>query len=423
MIVNLAYGVDGFKVNLPNSTDVLEPSYLPGLKNIQDELVRSLRFPIHSKPLQDLVLPKSKVVIVHTDLTRATPNQIILPPILKELELAGVSRENISLITGLGTHRPQTEKEIRVLLGDFIVDNYACLQHDAEDRKNLKSIRSDSGNTIEINRVYLEADIRILTGLIEPHFFAGFSGGPKSVLPAIAGKDSIHANHGPGMLSHPKATWGITQGNPIWEQIYQAAKQTSPTFILNVSLNTGHDITGVFAGDLTEAHKQGCSFVKKSAMVEVHQPYDIVVTTNSGYPLDQNLYQSVKGICAAENIIKHGGAIIIATACLKGLPEGGFYAKLLSEFASIPEASDWLSQCRDTVQEQWQVQKQINVQQKVDVYVYSDGLTDDQIRGALFKPCHNIELAVEKQLMTRGDQTRICVLPQGPLTVPYLNRD
>ena len=420
MKLNLAYGRDGLQIDIPDSTDVLEPKHLPGLLNTQEELVKSLRHPIQSKPLKDLASPECSVAIVHSDITRATPNHKILPPILNELHLAGVSRQNITLINGLGTHRQQTEAETRALLGDNIVDTYRCLQHDTDDKKNLMTIQIESGKEFQINRHYLEADIRILTGLIEPHFFAGFSGGPKSVLPAIAGTGSIHKNHGPAMLCHPNASWGITAGNPLWEELFKVAKLSKPTFILNVTLNANHEITGVFSGDLSEAHSQGCTFVKESVMVKVDHPYDIVLTTNSGYPLDQNLYQSVKGVCAAENITKEGGSIIIATACADGLPDGGNYAKLLSESNSTTDLLDRFSQSEHVVQEQWQVQKQINVQQKADVYVFSGGLTNDQIRNALFTPCQNIEDTINELILTHGAQAKICALPQGPQTIPYL---
>jgi len=420
MKIEMAYGREGLKIDLPETADVLEPKYTPRLQNLEEEILRSLRYPIHSKSLQDLVSPDSRVAIVHTDTTRATPNQIILPPLLRELELVGVHRENIILITGLGTHRRQSEQETRKLLGDFIFDRYRCIQHDPEDLIQLKTIHDDSGKEYLLNRAYLEADIRILTGFIEPHFFAGFSGGPKAVLPGIAGKSSIIENHGPAMVSHPKANWGITDGNPIWEEINRVAHLTRPSFILNVTLNAKKEITAVFAGDLRTAHKLGCDRVKESSMIEVDHPYDIVVTTNSGYPLDQNLYQSVKGICAAENIVKQGGNIIIASACEKGLPKDSNYAKILSDNNSIEDARVMLSRTGPVVQEQWQVHKQISVQQKAVVYVYSDGLSNDEIRQALFIPCQTIEGVIQELMDIYGTQVRICALPQGPQTIPYL---
>jgi nickel-dependent lactate racemase len=273
---------------------------------------------------------------------------------------------------------------------------------------------------VRINRHYLDADIRILTGFIEPHFFAGFSGGPKAVLPSLAGAESVFTNHGYQMISHPKASWGITEGNPIWEEMREVALLTNPTFLLNVSLNADKEITAVFAGDVMAAHTRGCAYVKDSAMVEVDEPYDIVITTNSGYPLDQNLYQSVKGMSAANQIVRQGGAIIIATACEDGLPDHGLYAALLKEGGSPRGIIDLVSQEGYSAQDQWQVQIQAQIQQKADIYVFSDGLTTDQIERALFKTCTNIEKTIEDLMKTYDPAPRICVIPEGPMTIPYL---
>ncbi len=421
MRLKLAYDLDGLIVDLPDSTAVIEPQFRKGLGNIKEKILECLRQPISSKPLIQLVDRNKSVVIVHTDITRATPNKLILPILLAELDRAKIPKDKITFLNGLGTHRQQTRAELIDLLGRDIATQYRCLQHNPKDRNNLKAVKTERGMRAWIHRAYLEADIRILTGFIEPHFFAGFSGGPKSVLPAIADLNSIQRNHSPEMLSHPKATWGITNGNPLWEEMLEVALATKPTFLVNVALNSKHKITGVFCGDLRTAHQQGCEFVKSTAMAAVHQPYDIVLTTNSGYPLDQNLYQSVKGICAASQIVRTGGAIIIATACRDGLPENGNYANLLAEANSLENLQEKILNSRTTFPDQWQVQKQVSVQQRADVFVYSDGLSDEMTRKAWFIPCRDIGKTIH-QLMTKfGSQARICAIPQGPQTIPYLD--
>jgi nickel-dependent lactate racemase len=294
-----------------------------------------LRDPIGSAPLAELIKPGDSVVVVHTDITRATPNDRILPVLLDELQKAGIAQENITLLNGLGTHRQQTEAELRTMLGDQIVEGYRCLQHDCNDEANLVSLGETSlGHPVRINRFYLEADVRILTGFIEPHFFAGFSGGPKAVIPSLAGAESVFTNHGIEMIAHPKATWGVIEGNPIWEEMCEVALHTHPAFLLNVSLNVNREITGIFTGEMLSAFRKGCAFVKENAMCAVDKPYDIVITTNSGYPLDQNLYQSVKGMSAANQIVRQGGSILIAVACEDGLPDHGQYAALLAKAGS-----------------------------------------------------------------------------------------
>ena len=217
-------------------------------------------------PLAAKVKPGDKVVIAHSDITRATPNERILPVLLAELEAAGVARQDITLLNALGTHRQQTEAELRGMLGDRVVDTYRCLQHDAYDDANLVSLGVTSrGHPVRINRHFMEADVRILTGFIEPHFFAGFSGGPKGVLPALAGAESVLTNHGREMIAHPNATWGVIEGNPIWEEMREVAWRVNPTFLLNVTLNARREITGVFAGDLLAAHAAGARVCPRRA--------------------------------------------------------------------------------------------------------------------------------------------------------------
>ncbi|HEX9092049.1 MAG TPA: nickel-dependent lactate racemase, partial [Anaerolineales bacterium] len=380
MNIKLAYGHDRLTITLPDTVDVLSPRFLPG---VPDEIVAlrgALRNPIESDPLVELVRPGDRVVVVHTDITRATPNGRILPVLLDELETAGIAHEDITLLNGLGTHRKQTEAELHAMLGNRLVEGYRCLQHDCNDEANLVSLGETSlGHPVRINRSYLEADVRILTGFIEPHFFAGFSGGPKAILPSLAGAESVFTNHGIEMIAHPKATWGVIEGNPIWEEMREVALRTHPTFLLNVSLNINREITGVFAGDMLSAYKKGCAFVKENAMRAVDKPYDIVITTNSGYPLDQNLYQSVKGMSAANQIVHQGGSILIAAACEDGLPNHGQYAALLAKAGSPQGVIDMISKPGFSAQDQWQVQIQAQIQQRADVYVYSDGLTDEQI--------------------------------------------
>lgn len=421
MKVELAYGRNGLEVELPASTDVVTARFTPGAPDERAALRQALRAPIGSPPLRELVKPGNRVVIVHTDITRATPNDRILPVILAELEEAGIARQDITLLNALGTHRPQTDVELRGMLGDFVVDNYRCLQHDAFDDANLVYLGHTSNNhPVRINRRFYEADVKILTGFIEPHFFAGFSGGPKGVLPSIAGSESVFTNHGLAMIAHPKAAWANTQDNPIWEEMREAALMAKPTFLLNVTLNAARQITGVFAGDMLQAHAAGCAFVRQSAMTPVAEPYDIVVTTNSGYPLDQNLYQCVKGMSAARQIVRKGGTIILAGACQDGLPDHGKYAALLQEGGSPQGVLDLIARPGFSEQDQWQVQIQAQLQLHADIQVYSDGLSDSQITRALFTPCRDISRAVAHLQARYGPASRICAMPEGPQTIAYL---
>jgi len=298
--LQLAYGPAGLWIELPEDAlvTVIEPQFVPGLADEQAAITAALRSPVGTSPLRQLVRPADTVAVVFSDLTRPMPNDRVLPPLLDELALAGVPDEQIVLINALGTHRPQTEAELTRMLGSEVVDWYRIVQHDAWDDESLIEVgRNQAGRLVRVNRAYMEASVRILTGFIEPHFFAGFSGGPKAVLPGIADIEAILDNHGATMIAHPKATWAVTEacpersrrGNPIWEEILAVAQSTAPTFLLNVALNRDREITGVFAGDLVAAHRAGVAFVRQTAMQPVPEPFDIVITSNSGYPLDLNL--------------------------------------------------------------------------------------------------------------------------------------
>jgi lactate racemase len=419
MKIECAYGKGVLAIDLPAVLDVIAPRFSPGMGDEKAAIRHALLTPIDAPPLPELLSPGKTVVIVHTDITRATPNDRILPVILDLLEVNGIRREDMTLLNGLGTHRPQTNEELRQMLGDEIVAGYTCAQHDCLDDDNLVALgKTSAGHPVRINKTYLQADVKILTGFIEPHFFAGFSGGPKAVLPSLAGAESIFTNHGFDMIAHPEATWGVTEGNPIWEEMKETALLTRPDFLVNVALNTDHEITGVFAGDLISAHQKGIDFVRQRAMIPVEAPYDFVLTTNGGYPLDQNLYQSVKGMSAAARIVKPGGTILLAAACSDGLPDHGAYGRLLREAESPEQLLARISQPRFRLQDQWQVQIQAQIQQKAAVYVYSDGLTDRLIRDAMLRPCHDIGQLVRSCLSGKGN--RGCVLPFGPQVIPYL---
>lgn len=230
MRIRLAYGKEGLWVEIPDDleVEVIEPRFIPGLPDEEGAIRKALREPIASPPLRELVRPSDSVAIVFSDITRPMPNRKVIPLILEEL--SHVPRENIVLINALGTHRPQTRQELEEMLGPEIVSNYTIIQHDCQDRSSLQYLGETSfGHPAWVNRAYMEASVRILTGFIEPHFFAGFSGGPKAVLPGIAGLETILMNHGAEMIDHPGATWGITEGNPIWEEIREVAAQTEPT--------------------------------------------------------------------------------------------------------------------------------------------------------------------------------------------------
>ncbi|MDN4071882.1 nickel-dependent lactate racemase [Fictibacillus terranigra] len=418
METTLLYGKEGLKLRLPESAFIVEPNNLAGLEDDEQALLESLRKPIGTPPLKEMVKPTDRVAIVISDITRPTPNDKLVPLLIKELD--HVPLRNFVIINGTGTHRDQTREEFVQMLGEWVVDNVRIINNQCHDNESLVNLgRSRFGCDVCLNKEYVEADFRIVTGFIEPHFFAGFSGGPKGIMPGIAGIETIMTFHNARMIGDPRSTWGNMVDNPVQEMTREINQMCKPHFMLNVTLNREKEITNVFAGELYEAHDKGCAFVKEHAMIQCEERFDVVITSNSGYPLDQNLYQAVKGMSAAHKIVKEGGTIIIASECSDGLPDHGNYSKIF-QFAQTPQALlDLINDPEFKMFDQWQVQKQAVTQVWADVYVYST-LTDEQVRGAILEPTHDIEGTLEALKEKYGPGMTIAVLPLGPLTIPYV---
>ncbi len=420
MRIKLAYGKEGLWVDLPDrNVTVVQPRYVPGLADEPAAIRAALRTPIGTAPLRDLVRADDTVAVVFSDITRPQPRERMLPIILEEI--AHVSRERIVLINALGTHRPNTAGELLDMLGCEVARGYRIVQHDAWDRAGLVHLgRTSRGHEAWVNAEYMRASVRILTGFIEPHFFAGYSGGPKAVLPGLAGQSSVLGNHDAAMIGDPRATWAATEGNPVWEEMREVALMTQPTFALNVTINREHQITGVFAGELLAAHAEGTRTAGASALAPVAEPFDIVITTNSGFPLDINLYQAVKGMSAAARVVRPGGSIIVAAECRDGVPEHGEYGAILHLARTPADLLELIGGWQKVRQDQWEAQIQAQVQLKADVYVHSGCLDEQTIRRSLLLPCRSIEDTLAALLRRYGPEARIGVLPEGPMTVPYL---
>ncbi|MGG1677884.1 nickel-dependent lactate racemase [Neobacillus sp. NRS-1170] len=418
MKTNLLYGQNELEVEVSDDAFIVEPNHLPGLENDIEALKEALKNPIGTAPLKEMVKATDKVAIVISDITRPTPNHKMVPVLIEELNHVPI--ENFVIINGTGTHRDQISEEFVQMLGDWVVDNVRIINNQCHDQETLVNVgKSKFDCDVYLNKEYVEADFRIVTGFIEPHFFAGFSGGPKGIMPGIAGIETIMTFHNARMIGDARSTWGNMEDNPVQEMTREINRMCKPNFMLNVTLNREKEITSVFAGELYEAHDKGCEFVKEHAMIKCDDRFDVVITSNSGYPLDQNLYQAVKGMSAAHKIVKKGGTIIVASECSDGLPSHGNYSKIF-EFADSPQALlDLINDPNFKMFDQWQVQKQAVTQVWADVYVYSK-LTDEQVIGSMLKPTHNIEQTLEELKQTYGENMSIAVLPLGPLTIPYV---
>lgn len=418
MKTNLLYGQNELEIEVPDHTFIVEPKELAALENEREAIIHALRNPTGTPPLKEMVKATDTIAIVISDITRPTPNHILVPLLIEELN--HVPLENFVIINGTGTHRDQTREEFVQMLGEWVVDNIRIINNQCHQQEALSNVgHSKFGCDVYLNKEYVEADFRIVTGFIEPHFFAGFSGGPKGIMPGIAGIETIMTFHNARMIGDPLSTWGNMVNNPVQDMTREINRLCKPHFMLNVTLNKEKEITSVFAGELYEAHDKGCTFVKEHAMIRCEERFDVVITSNSGYPLDQNLYQAVKGMSAAHKIVKKGGAIIIASECSDGLPNHGNYAKIF-ELADSPQGLlDLINDPDFKMFDQWQVQKQAVIQVWADVYVYSK-LTDEQVTNAMLKPTHNIEQTLEELKKVYGENMSVAVLPLGPLTIPYV---
>lgn len=418
MKVRLAYGREGLDVNVPDSADVVEPVFHPGLPDEEAALRDLLRNPMGSPPLKEMVRPSSRVAISVCDITRPIPNDRILPTVLAEL--AHVSREQIVILVGTGSHRPNTPEELSEMLGPQVVQDYRVVNHTAFDKETLIYLgETSTGIPVWIDRLWVEADFRIAIGLVEPHFFAGFSGGPKLVAPALLGIDSIMRLHAPDLIAHPNSTWGRIDDNPLHAAIREVASYAPIHFNLNVIVNRRHEIVRAYGGELKASHKAACDEARRIVMRAVPKPYDIVITTNSGYPLDQNLYQTIKGVSAGAQIVKDGGSIICASECSDGIPSHGQYGKILASIKSLDEYLDIIRQPGYWVMDQWQVQMQAQIQRRANVYLKSS-LSDEQVRAAHITPIRDVESALESLIHAHGSTATVCVLPEGPQTIPYI---
>jgi lactate racemase len=418
--LRLDYGTDGMEVDLPDHrVTVIEPMPRPAAPDPHDTLVRAIRSPIGTAPLRELWRPGKKVAISVCDITRAQPRRQQIEALFSEMP--GVRHEDVTILIATGTHRINTPDELERMLGAELVGRCRIVNHNARDASVLRHVgKTSTGVPVYLNQEWLAADFRITTGFVEPHFFAGFSGGPKMVAPGLAGLETVMTLHDAVRIGHPKATWGITQGNPVHDDVREIAKMVPVHFAVDVTLNREQKITAAFAGEILAEHQRACAYAKDTAMRSVPAPYDVVLTTNSGYPLDQNLYQSVKGMSAAAKIVKPRGTIVCAAECRDGLPTHGSYGQVLASQPTPQRLLDMINAPGYSVPDQWQVQVQAQIQLKAQVLVKTTGLGAGDVRAAHFEPIEDVATAVRGALERAGAEATLCVLPQGPQTIPYL---
>jgi nickel-dependent lactate racemase len=419
--VELAYGSDGLTVDLPaDRTTVVEPLHPPAAADARAAVLEALRKPVAGPPLRDVARAGGTVAISICDGTRPQPRDIVVPAILEELE-GLVRMDDIVVLVATGTHRGNSEDELRAMLGDEVLAAVRVVNHDARDDATLTWMgRFGAEVPVWLNSEWAAADLRITTGFVEPHFFAGFSGGPKLVAPGLAGLETTLTLHDAARIGHPEARWGITRGNPVHDDVRAIAAATGTHFSLDVVLDGEQRIARAFGGELFAMHEAACALVRQTAMRSVPSPFDVVLTTNSGFPLDQNLYQAVKGMSAAAQVVRPGGTIVCAAECRDGFPAHGPYRAELTAAASPAALLETIGARTRTVADQWQIQIQAGIQSRSRVIVHTSYLSDAELAEAHLEQTPDVEATVRRLLDDAGPGSRVCVLPYGPLTVPYV---
>jgi len=401
-------------LEFPDSVKLLEMKPLEPLPDPTGAVRRALTKPIESPPLKELAGGKKDACVVISDITRPVPNKVILPPLLEALLKSGLSKDNITILIAAGMHRPNLGEELEYLVGREIMDHYNIVNHYCRKPEEYRKIDEIDGAPIEINNHYLDADLKILTGLIEPHFYAGYSGGRKAILPGISSFETMKFMHSYKMMEHPKVTNCLLEGNPFHEYGIRVTELTGADFILNVVINKEREIAGVFAGHYNHAHLAGCDMVYKHSTVPLDHRFDMVVTSGGGYPLDATFYQISKALICARDILKKGGTIVVTCECREGLGSPEFCG-IMRSVCSPQEFFDGYCDPENFVIDQWCAQ---NIYQVLDyageVFIHSPGLSHEDVQKMGAIKIDDAQDTVNRLLQS---DPITAVVPEGPYVV------
>ncbi|NCO61438.1 MAG: hypothetical protein COZ70_04425 [Deltaproteobacteria bacterium CG_4_8_14_3_um_filter_51_11] len=402
-------------IEVPDRAVTLDMVEMKPLADPAGEIRNALLSPIQSPPLKELARGKKSACIVISDITRPVPNKVILPPVLSTLEESGIGRDGITILISTGMHRPNLGDELALLVGRDIMNSYRILNHYCRDSSCYRKVTEIDGAPIEVNTAYLDAELKILTGLIEPHFYAGFSGGAKSILPGISSFETMKFMHSFKMIAHPKVTNFVLDGNPFHEYGLRVASAVGADFLLNVVISKERQVAGVFAGHYKGAHRAGCEMVKRHSAVDVEGYADLVITSGGGFPLDATFYQISKALICARNILKKGGTIVVACGCNEGLGSPEFCG-IMRSVCTPDEFNTRHCDSDDFVIDQWCAQ---NIFQVLDyagsVHVYSPGLTEKDLNNFGAQKINDIQAAIDA--LVAATPGRIVVIPAGPYVV------
>ncbi len=424
MNIRLKYGEEGLDLEFPQTSNfvgVLSPQEAEVIASPSEAVLQALARPIASAQLKDLARNKSDAVIVISDITRPVPNTLLLPLIIQQLETAGIPADKITILIATGIHRPNEGAELERLVGKEIASSYRIINHFSKNQDDMALVgQIGDGVPALVNKHYLAADLKILTGFIEPHMWAGFSGGRKSILPGISSVKTLEFMHGPEMVAHPQTRYGVLEGNPFHEAGLAIMAQAGADFIVNITLDTNKQLTGVFAGHPVKAHLAGVDFLTRHCVHSLTEPLDFVVTTNAGAPLDCNLYQTAKGISGVAGAIREGGVILIASECLEGFGSDEYRA--VFEHATTPqEFIGKLMKKEFFLPDQWCAQETYQVMLKNEIWVHTKGIDAETLKRFHFKPAADINRAINQLLERFGQDARWAIVPDGPLLILKLD--
>jgi nickel-dependent lactate racemase len=412
MKIDLGFGTGVQPVELPdaNVLDVLMPNDIPGGETGEAEVRRALRAPIGSPRLRSIVRPGEKIAIVTSDITRPCPTWKILPAVLEELAAAGVAMGDVKLVFALGSHRGHTEAEMRHLAGDAAFEAITCVDSDGTDCVRVGV--TSRGTPVDITRAVAEADRRICLGNIEYHYFAGYSGGAKAIMPGVSTRSAIQANH--SMMVRPEACAGKLEGNPVREDIEEAAALCGVDFLVNVVLDAHKEIVRAVAGDVTAAHRAGCKFLDSLYRKPIPRRADIVLVSQGGAPKDLNLYQTQKALDNAKHAVRDGGVIILVGSCREGLGEKTFEDWMLR--AKKPEdLVEWIR--KDFKLGGHKAAAIALVLERAEIDLVSD-LKPDFVRSIFLKPQPSAQAALDAAFEKLGPDASVIVMPYGGSTLP-----
>jgi nickel-dependent lactate racemase len=422
MRVRFDYGRTGLEAELPAERVVgplaIRPA--PPLANPEAAIAQVLEHPTGTAPLAQLARGRKNACILVCDITRPVPNRLILPPVLRTLEAQGIARRDILILNATGLHRPNEGAELVEMLGPEIAANYRVENHHGKVLEEHDYLGTTAnGVPIYLDSRYVRADLKITTGLIEPHLMAGYSGGRKVICPGIAALETVKVWHGPRFLEDPRADCGILEGNPVHEENTRIAQVAGCDFIVNVCLDDERRITWVGAGDMIKAWQEGVRFVEAVVKVAVPEALDVVVTSCAGYPLDTTWYQAVKGLTGALPIVKRGGTLILVASLTEGLGSPEFQ-RLIADNPDLRVFKQRILGKDYFVMDQWQLEELAKVVERCKVKVVSHGLPAETLRRCHVEPAATVEQAVAESLAEYGPAARVAVIPKGPYVLPYV---